>query len=173
MESLLLASSYNLDRSGKRRITLGLIDFSTPVICISTSPKSLFYIIIRDWEHLTKHLLQLDSVKQENHIIYSGYRLVASYTSKKELVLSYHHSWLDELLHRKPQSVKLSQLEVGTLCNTVPSIYTLLNRLRHLSSGSLTEVQEHPSSNIEPDQTTSSPLEENIGDEELIRFHNG
>lgn len=133
MADLLLTSTFALDRTKSKVLIVGLTSLSSAVLVIRSPRCAPFYITPNDWRLLSERLLRLnDSKRKEDSIILCGAHLQVCTTIRKQLVFSYHPSWIEKLLQTEAQSVTLSPVAANTLIALTKTIDSLLQKLQTL-----------------------------------------
>ena len=135
MESLMLTSTFVLDRVRKLHLVVGLSDITTAVVMIGTKRQSSipFYISTGDWELLSYKLPRAD--RKADATFFHGSYMTASTTPQQQVILSYYPSWLDRLLHREPFSITLNAKATSVLTSLMPTIDAVIDKMRDLTSG--------------------------------------
>ncbi|BES89649.1 Hypothetical protein NTJ_08500 [Nesidiocoris tenuis] len=140
MSDLLLTSTFSLDKTKSKVLVVGLANLSTAVLVIRSPRCPPFYITPSDWTLLSERFLSNDLPRKEDAVIFSGSRLQVTSTTKKQLVFSYHPSWIEDLLQAEAYSVTLSPLAANTLVALTRTINSLLQKLQSLIDTNTNDV---------------------------------
>ncbi|KAF6197420.1 hypothetical protein GE061_020217 [Apolygus lucorum] len=133
MESLMLTSTFVIDKVKNLQLVVGLSDLTTPLIVIRPQRSPPFYICIADWELLSRQLPQIER-KADNTFLHGSY-MSATTTPQQHLILAYHPNWLDRLLHTEPHSITLNAKPTSNLVSLISTIDAVLEKMKDLTSG--------------------------------------
>lgn len=128
----MLTSTFTIDNSKNLQLVAGLSDLTTIVIVIRKPRGSAFYICVEDWELFSEKLQQID--RKTDATFFQGSYMCATTTPQQHLILSYHQSWMDRLLHNEAFAITLSAKATSNLLNLLPTINAVLDKMKDFTT---------------------------------------
>lgn len=151
MDSLMLTSSFSIDKVKNVKLIIGLSDLTTIVFVVRKHRETPFYITSDDWELFN---VKLREVKRKvDTTFFYGTNMCVSTTEQQHLIMSYYQSWVNKLLHNEPHSLTLSAKATTNLINLLPTINSVVEKMRDFTAVSGVNGLAHNSMNLPPSPT--------------------